>query len=226
MARETIPATLKISGNTVTVILNDAEILDNSQYEIRLKDLKSLDGKASLEDLNYKVVTELTPAYCNISDVAILTDTFADVPESMILYYIREASKYVDYIRAGGSSGTSSSSTTSDEITFPMREFVKIKATIDCLTKAYVNKAAGSGIKGKLGEISFENTEKYATSLNDLLDDLWDQLKKWEDALKGYELEGRAQPQYAIRGSEATDVTSFSNIVDTIERDLPENLPT
>ena len=39
MARETIPATLKISGNTVTVILNDAEILDNSQYEIRLKDL-------------------------------------------------------------------------------------------------------------------------------------------------------------------------------------------
>ena len=29
-----------------------------------------------------------------------------------------------------------------------------------------------------------------------------------------------------IRDSEATDVTSFSNIVDTIERDLPENLPT
>lgn len=217
---EIVPATLKIVGNMAIITLDDAEIQDNSQYEIRLKDIKSLDGKASLDDLKYKVVTELSPAYCNVSDVAVLLDTFVDVPESTILYYIREASKYVDYIQAGGSSGGGSTSTTS-EVTFPMREFVKIKATIDCLLKAYVNKAAGSGIKGTLGEISFENTEKYATSINDLLDDLWNRLKGWEDALKGYELEGRAAPVYAVRASETSEATTFSEIVDSIERELP-----
>ena len=39
---EIVPATLKIVGNTVTIIPDEGEILDNSQYEIRLKDLKSL----------------------------------------------------------------------------------------------------------------------------------------------------------------------------------------
>ena len=217
---EVVPATLKISGNTVTVVLDDAEIQDNSQYEIRLTDLKSLDGKSVLNEYKYKVVTELSPAYCNISDVAVMVDTFVDIPESMILYYIREASKYVDYINNGGSSGTGST-TSNTEITFPMREFVKTKATIDCLLKAYVNKAAGSGIKGKLGEISFENTEKYATSINDLLDDLWKRLKGWEDAIKGYELEGRATPVYAIRGSETSDNTPASELINDITRDLP-----
>ena len=222
---EIVPATLKIVGNTVTIIPDEGEILDNSQYEIRLKDLKSLDGKAYLDDYKYRVVTEMTPAYCNISDVAMLVDTF-DVSESTILYYIREASKYADYISAGGSSGTSSSITgSSTEVTFPMKEFVKIKTTIDCLLKAYVNKAAGSGIKGRLGEISFENTEKYATSINDLLDDLWDKLKKWEDALKGYELEGRAAPVYAIKASETSDATPFSSIVNDLTRTSPDNLP-
>lgn len=217
---EVVPATLKISGNTVTVILDEAEIQDNSQYEIRLTDLKSLDGKSVLDEYKYKIVTELSPAYCNISDVAVMVDTFVDIPESMILYYIREASKYVDYINNGGSSGTGST-TSNTEITFPMREFVKTKATIDCLLKAYVNKAAGSGIKGKLGEISFENTEKYATSINDLLDDLWKRLKGWEDAIKGYELEGRAAPVYAIRGSETSDNTPASELINDITRDLP-----
>ena len=216
---EIVNATMKIIDNMVIVTLDDEEIQDNYQYEIRFKDLQSSDGKSFLDDYRYKVVTEMTPAYCNISDVAILVDTF-DVPESTILYYIREASKYADYISAGGSSGTSSTSTNT-EVTFPMKEFVKIKTTIDCLLKAYVNKAAGSGIKGRLGEISFENTEKYATSINDLLDDLWDQLKGWQDAIRGYELEGRAAPVYAVRGSETSDNSLTSEIVNDMTRDLP-----
>ena len=84
-----------------------------------------------------------------------------------------------------------------------------------------LNKAAGSGIKGRLGEISFENTEKYATSINDLLDDLWDQLKGWQDAIRGYELEGRAAPVYAVRGSETSDNSLTSEIVNDMTRDLP-----
>ena len=102
-----------------------------------------------------------------------------------------------------------------------MREFVKTKVMIDCLLQAYTKKAAGSGIKGTLGVISFEDTEKYATSIDDLLKDLNARLKGWEDALKGYELEGRAKPLSAVRASKAKDSTTAGEIADSINRDIP-----
>lgn len=216
---EIVKSKFKIIDNIITIEFDGEEIQDNYQYEIRLKNFQSKDGKSYLDSYSYKVVTELSPSYCNISDVAILVDIF-DIPETTILYYIREASKYVDYILSANS--TSSTSSTSS-VTFPMREFVKTKTMIDCLLKAYVNKAAGSGIKGTLGVISFENTEKYASSIDDLLDFLKAQLKGWEDALKGYELEGRAAPVYAIKAHKASsqDTTVFSDIVDSMDRELP-----
>lgn len=208
-----------VNGNisyidNMLVVKLDEPIEDNCQYEIRLKDIRSKDGNCVLDNYTCRVVTALTPSYCKVSDVAILVDTF-EIPESTILYYIREASKYADYIlEAYG--------TSVDLDSFPMHEFVKTKVMIDCLTRAYVYKAAGSGIKGTLGEISFENTEKYASSINDLLDDLWRRLKGWEDALKGYELEGRAAPKWAVKAHEASesDSATFTDIVDNIERKL------
>lgn len=216
-----------IIGNKIEILDNmliitpDEAIENNCQYEIRLKDFHSADGKSVLDSYTYKVVTELTPAYCKVSDVAVLVDTFG-VKESVVLYYIREASKYCDYIMEV--SGSSSAAVTDENgVSFPMREFVKTKCMIDCLLKAYVAKAAGSGIKGTLGEISFENTEKYATSINDLLDDLYARLKKWEDALRGYELEGRAAPVFATKAKEASssDTAVFTDIVNDSSRTLP-----
>lgn len=220
---EIVKNKFKIIDNAIIIELdNDDEIIqDNYQYEIRLKNFKSKDGTSVLDSYNYKIVTEMSPAYCKISDVAQLVDIF-EIPESTILYYIREASKNVDYILSASS--TSGTSSTTTEVTFPMREFVKTKTMLDCLLKAYVSKAAGSGIKGTLGVISFENTEKYATSIADIIADLRKQLKGWEDALKGYELEGRAAPVYAVKAKKASsqDNTVFSDIVDSMDRELPQ----
>ena len=211
---EVIEANFEVIDNLLK-ITTEMPLEDNCQYEIRLKNFSSLDGKAALESYTYKVVTKLSPSYCKISDVAVLVDTF-EIPESTILYYIREASRYADYIVEAA--GVSSS-----DAEFAIKEFVKTKTTIDCLLKAYVNKAAGSGIKGTLGEISFENTEKYATSINDLLDSLWLRLKKWEDAIRGYDLEGRAKPKFAVRGKDASssDSAVFSDIINDNTRTLP-----
>lgn len=220
---EIVKSKFKIIDNAIIIdIDNEDEIIqDNFQYEIRLKNFKSKDGTSVLDNYTYKVVTEMSPAYCKISDVAQLVDVF-EIPESTILYYIREASKQVDYIKSASS--TVSTGSSDSEVTFPMREFVKTKTMLDCLLRAYVSKAAGSGIKGTLGVISFENTEKYATSIADLIADLRKQLKGWEDALKGYELEGRAAPVYAVKSKKASsqDNTVFSDIVDSMDRELPQ----
>ena len=200
--------------DNMLIVTPEEPIEDNCQYEIRLKDVRSKDGNATLDSYTCKVVTALSPAYCTVSDVAILVDEFK-IPQTTVLYYIREASRYVDYIREV-------SGIDSKEVTFASREFVKIKAQIDCLLKAYVAKAAGSGLKGTLGEISFEQTEKYASGINDLLDYLWKRLKGWEDALKGnYELEGRAKPSFSIKASQTNKDTYFNEIVNDMERKLP-----
>lgn len=210
---ELIKPELMYFDNMLSITLPKG-IEDNCQYEIRLKDFKSKDGFAVLDSYTHSVITGLSPAYCSISDVAVLVDEF-QIPESTCLYYIREASKYVDWI-------LETSGRTVENVTFPMREFVKTKSMIDCLLRAYVTKAAGSSLKGTLGELSFGTDEKYAAEIGDLIKDLYDRLKQWEDALKGdYVLEGRAAPSFAIKASKTTKDTKFSEIVDSMERDVP-----
>jgi hypothetical protein len=92
---------------------------------------------------------------------------------------------------------------------------------LDCLLKVFINKAAGAGIKGTLGKISFENTEKYASNLDDLLDFLKAQLKMWLDAIRGYELEGRASPVWAKKAWKTQDPTTFEQLINDIQREEP-----
>ena len=209
----------EVLDNMLIVTLPDG-VKDNSQYEIRIKGLKSNDGKSQLDNLNYRVITELTPSYCNISDVAMLQDTFG-ISENTILYYIREASKYADYIMESVSSAANNSNSTVVEISVPLHNFVVTKVMLDCLLKAFINKAAGAGIKGTLGKISFENTEKYASNIDDLIDALKAQLKMWLDALRGYEFEGRAVPQWAKKSYKTNNPTRFADLVNDINREPP-----
>lgn len=216
---EIVDCTYKVIDNMLIVEVPDG-IKDNSQYELRVKGLQSTDGKSQLEDFRYKLVTAMSPAYCTVSDMAALRDTF-DIPESMILYYIREASKYADYIKEASSELSTSTGTAVVEISFPVYQFVRTKVMLDCLLKAFINKAAGAGIKGTLGKISFENTEKYASNLDDLLDFLKAQLKLWEYAIRGYELEGRAAPVWAKKAYKTQNPTTFADLVNDIQREPP-----
>lgn len=210
-------ATYEVLDNMLIVTMPE-DIKDNSQYEIRIKNLVSDDGRSTMDTLNYRVTTALSPSYCNVSDVAVLQDTFG-ISEHVILYYIREASKYADYIVENSASvGTTA---TTVEVTLPIKNFVMTKVMLDCLLKAFINKAAGAGIKGTLGKISFENTEKYASNIDDLIDALKAQLKMWLDAIRGYELEGRAAPVWAKKGYKTQNPTTFADLINDINREPP-----
>ena len=207
----------EVLDNMLIVTLPDG-VQDNSHYEIRVKGLKSVDGKAQLENLNYRCVTTLSPSYCTISDVSILQDT-CGIPENTILYYIRAASQYADFVVEN--MATVGQTATITEITVPIHNFVITKVMLDCLLKAFINKAAGAGIKGTLGKISFENTEKYASNIDDLIDALKAQLKMWLDAIRGYVLEGRAAPVWAKKAYKTQDPTTFRQLINDINREPP-----
>ena len=63
-------AEYEVLDNVLVITLPDG-IKDNSQYEIRVKGLRSADGKAQLEELKYRCVTALSPSYCDISSLTI-----------------------------------------------------------------------------------------------------------------------------------------------------------
>lgn len=209
---EKIELTYKVFDNFIEITPATA-IADNSIYEIRIKGVKSADGKKKLDDLRLKVVTYLTPSYCSVEGINSLIDVFG-IPEDRLLYYIREASRHADYIMGGTAvkAGTTP--------TFQVEQFVKTKATIDALLKAYMERASESGSKGTLGDVTFESSENYG-SIKDLIKTLKDELKKWEDAMRGYHNEGRAKPKATRVGLKASSNSDVAlTTVDTILTDF------
>ena len=69
--------------------------LDNSNLDTTLLKDKNYNG-AYVNDVKIKFVTAMAPMYCQIIDVESLLE-IVDIPSDIILYNIREASKYADY---------------------------------------------------------------------------------------------------------------------------------
>lgn len=182
---ERVQTTYKVFDNFLEITPTEAT-KNNSVYEIRIKGLKATNKNKKLESLTLKVVTELTPSYCTIEGVNALVEVFG-IPEDKLLYYIREASRYANYLK-----GTGTVTNTDGSIIFEVEQFVKTKASLDALLKAYVEKVADSGSKGTLGDITFENATRFE-GMQDLIKVFKDELKKWEDAVRGYKNEGHAK---------------------------------
>ncbi len=127
MAVEKLACTISIVDNIVEIIPSKP-IENNSIYEIVIKGLKPLPKQiyvgtnvfevdtseldvgavvdkdyseeadnTFIDDYKIRIITAMEPMYCNIIDVESLLE-IADIPDEMILYNIREASKYADYV--------------------------------------------------------------------------------------------------------------------------------
>ena len=204
--------------DNILILTPEKKIQDNSLYTIKIKELYSkINKEQQTKDLKIEVTSKMTPAYCTLNDVYFLHEMF-NIPEKQILYDIREASKYADYMRDAKEPAEGK------DITLPMREFVKTKVTMDLLTRAYITKAAGYGTRGTLGVITYQDTENYNNSIGDLLDRLKNTLKGWSEALKGYEREGRVTPKYSKKAFNQSEPTSFSQIINDWTRDVPTNV--
>lgn len=193
MATERVKYQIKVFDNFIEIIPN-AGVKDNSIYEIKIKGLQSISGD-SVSDENIKFVTAMTPMYCNIMDVASLMD-IVDVPEDIVLYNIREASRYADYIYE---QTYNRKKIKPENISWEIKEFTRYKAAKDCMMKIYMSLVSDNVIEGTLGEVKFK-TRDQLPDVKKVLDYLDKEIKKWLDAIRGYHLEGRSKMQTAIKG--------------------------
>lgn len=205
---QTVPFTYRIFDNCLEII-PDEPIKDNAIYTVRIRNLRSKDKTRELPDAKYEVTTAMSPMYCKVDDIKTLVDVF-DIPESTILMMIRRASKEADFINGKPVDTTKG-------IPFEVEQFTAVKASLLALLRAYAVGGAESGLEGTLGKISFKNGDKLA-SIKALIDRLRREAKTWQEAIRGYVLEGRNVSKFALRGNKSLRPTPVHAILDDWSR--------
>ena len=211
---EKIEVTAEAIGNILEIKPTNG-FLDNSKYTIRIKGIKSFDGSKVYPETVLTVTTAITPMYCTLNSLAALVDTFG-IPESNLLSYIRDASKEVDFI---------SGNDVNDDNRYAAEQYVRTKATLDCLIRACMDKTMTGGGKYKLGDAELEDATN-ANGFKNMIKLLKDDLKKWEDAIRGYYNEGRVKPKatrIGLKSSSNSDVKPVT--VDAILNDISRSMP-
>lgn len=201
---KTVPFTFRVLGNCLE-ITPDEPIEDNAIYEVRLRNIKSKDGKKEYPNQKFEITTAMTPMYCSVDEIKMLVDVF-DIPESTILMMIRRASKEADFINGKPVD-------ISNGIPFEVEQFVAVKASLLSLLRAYAVSGSESGLEGTLGKITFKNGDELS-SIKALLDRLRDAAKKWQEAIRGYVFEGRNVSKFALRGNRTLRPTPAYAILD------------
>lgn len=192
---------VKIYGNTIEIIPAEP-VKDNSIYEITISEVKSWLKDKHLDEVKAKVYTKLSPSYCSLESVESLIDSI-DLADDRILYYIKEASQYADYI-----GGTTFSE---ENPPFNVAQFVKFRAAHDALLKLFIERASEAGHKGKMGDIEFDVSDK-SQSLKDLLNYLKAEADKWEKKVMSEDYTKGAKPKAVTRslpGHYATSLSGF-----------------
>ena len=213
---EQVAAEYTVTGNILEIIPED--IQDNSQYQIKISGIQSVDGTRIYPDQIFTVTTAVTPMYCTLASLKAVTSNFG-IPDEDMIMYIRDASKFADFVASALTNTTSNTA-------FAKQEFTKVKATLDCLVRGFMISAKQGGNKYKLGEDELTEGD-HATAFKNLLDALRLALKYWEDAIRGYFNEGRAKPKVTrigIKASENTDVAHITvdQILDDWTRSAPQ----
>ena len=187
---EKVNFTAKAYDNYIEITPDDG-IFDNCMYEIKLHNLKSADGVSELNNQKIIVYTKICPAYTTVEAVKSLLYN-CGVPDPTILYHIREASKFVEYV---------TNKTYSDNyVPYNVFEYVKYKSAYDSLISFTVNGVSNGITKGTMGDVSYEK-EINVGDLTDLLKLLKEEVNKWYDSLFGVMYKGPASPSITVKSS-------------------------
>lgn len=219
MATEVLECMLDVvNGNTLEITPATAPA-DNSSYTIKIKGLKSKDGEKTFPTTSVKVITAMSPMYCTLASLRALVDNFG-IPEEDLLSFIRDASKYADFV---GQDNTTTTTDANDQ--FALEEFTRTKACLDCLLRGAMMKTMNGGGTYTLDVATLQDPTN-ATAFKNLLDDLRKALKEWQDAIRGYYNEGRAKPKATRIGTKSNTNSQIAHTtVDKILNDFTRTPP-
>lgn len=171
------------------------ELKPNSKYTLKVIAVENIYGDTFSTDFVFN--TQMKPMYCDLEAVTSLIGEYK-ISDDVILYHIREASKFADYIAS-----LDYQEIDEENVPFAASQLVKYYAAHECLLRHTIDLSSSSGIKGTVGNVTFEEKET-TKDISKLLDHFCKEKDKWKDAMNGYDNEGRARMQTTIRGRYAS----------------------
>ena len=216
---EIVEATISLSDDKKKISVTPEKILANSFYFVTISGLKDEDGKV-LDPVTVEYRTPYSPLYCSLYSLKLVVDTFG-IPDENMLSYIRQASKEAEFIDEGKTIKKG------QPVPFAVEQFTRTKATYDCLTRAFMDRAySGGGSEYTLDTATYKDSLN-STAFKNMLDRLAKELQKWQDAIRGYYNEGRVKPRatrVGIKSSQNSDVayTTLDSIIQDVTRNVPQ----
>ena len=179
------------------------DLKHNSKYTLKVIAIENIYGDTYSTDIVFN--TKMTPMYCELEAVTSLIGEFK-IPDDVILYHIREASKFADYIAS-----LEYNKIDEDNVDFSVSQLVKYYAAHECLLRHTIDLSSSSGLKGTVGNVTFEERET-TKDISKLLRHFCDEKDRWKDAINGYGNEGRARMQTTVRGKYSSPALQSINI--------------
>lgn len=172
---EKVNFTAKVTGKILEIEITDT-VVNNSSYDIYLHGIKQNAGLSKFPDTKCTYITKLTPCYTTVDNVMLLIDVLTGLSDEVVLKTIRENSKLASFY-------TKREYKDQKDVPFEVEHFVKLKTACTLLLKVYMRMIDSVGLKGTLGDISFEKEVKMA-DISTLLDELKKELAPLENELK------------------------------------------
>ncbi len=185
----TLAAQVNAVGSDIKVALNSTPE-SNCEYIVVATGLRAVDGSVLTTPVVTVFLGPLSPFYCSLNDVLQELGSLAPVFGQLTVgLAVRNASLQADYL----------SPTTIDpqNITYPVKQYVRFQAAYDLLATFYLEKASQAGQSYQLDKLQVTYNRQY---LDDLVKRIKDELDKWRDVLTGYNHRGRPKARAAVRG--------------------------
>lgn len=198
--KDRIPAYLLVDPYDPSVLYirtnGKIEILDNSIYEVVIKDLEFEDGSIEPKQ-TYEFTTDIDPCYGDINEILTILKGIKLDPKD-ILMHIRSASEVVNYwaFKQGTEETVKLTKENCKEDFYPFYHFVEYKAAAEALKQFYIEAISNPyKFHDVLSDLEREQ-EMDLGAIKDLLNDLEREAEEWLDLVVTI----TADPKWALRG--------------------------
>lgn len=183
---------IKISGS----------FLPNAEYTVIVKgEVKSKSGNALGRTYSMSFLTEFPRLYGDAELIRSDIGGFVSGISDRILYKImRDNSEYAYDVAS--QSGAMAANTANSAPLF-VHQYVRYKTAYDLMVNAQIKETSSTGSKISLGDLSVDK-DNSTSNTQSLMRDFKDQIKVWEDALRGQSNRGYAQTRSVVKGENTT----------------------
>lgn len=197
-------AVVTVEGNTLVI---DAQLADNAEYTVIVRStVKSKSGNALGQTVSWSFMTKFPYLYGDAELIRNDLSIFMNgIPDRILYKMMRDNSEFAYEVATR--SGTMPA-TNAEGAPMHVHQYVRYKTAYDLLINGQIRESSSSGNNIRLGDLSVDKSGE-SSDMTAVSRDFKNQIKVWEDALRGYNDRGYAMTRSVVRGENVVTYPDF-----------------